>query len=290
MSKKNNEIADNEIRIITGSERREPKRVNKRKRILWVVIALAVVVELLVITVIITHRDSDEDEEIVEVIETCYSPPVKEAVPAAAATGRVSVVDTTINGDGLQIIYPEGLRPELVIGMDNLNDPTIMLATQAADVRRDNGSIAGMFIMNGEVVSTGEAKAGFCSIINNELSIGISDATPVLEQALTEKGYFFRQYPLVVGGQIVENKPKNKAKRKALAELDGRMCVIVSKSRLTFHDFSQLLIDVGVRNAIYLVGSSSYGFYVTDSGERVLMGMMPETVAENINFIVWKDR
>lgn len=30
-----------------------------------------------------------------------------------------------------------------------------------------------------------------------------------------------RQYPLVVGGQIVENKPKGTSKRKALATLNG---------------------------------------------------------------------
>ena len=162
------------------------------------------------------------------------------------------------------------------------------MATQAADVRGDNGQIAGTFVLNGELMSKGEAKAGFCSIVDGELSIGVADATPMLEQVLTEGGYFFRQYPLVVGGQIVENKPKGKAIRKALAEIGGRTCVVMSKERLTFHDFSQLLIDMGVRNAIYLVGSSSYGFYVNEEGNKILTGGKPNTEIENVNYIIWE--
>ena len=110
----------------------------------------------------------------------------------------------------------------------------------------------------------------------------------MLEQTLTEGGYFFRQYPLVVGGQIVENKPKGKAIRKALAEIGCKIYVVMSKEKLTFHDFSQLLIDAGTRNAIYLVGSSSYGFYINDIGEKFLTGKAPSEEVENVSYIIWE--
>lgn len=155
-------------------------------------------------------------------------------------------------------------------------------------MRGDNGGIVGSFVVNGELVSKGEAKAGFCSIINGNVTVGVADATPMFEQALMSDGYFFRQYPLVVGGQIVENKPKGKSIRKALVELDGKISVIVSDERLTFHDFSKALTDVGVSNAIYLVGGDSYGRYMDARGASFTFGSEWDKGIDNVNYIVWR--
>lgn len=291
MSKKTNDIADNEIRIITAYEPKVQKKKNRFFRVYLPIIALVLLLTILGWIFIPTADDTEEDLMSQTQDELIINQPIIEHdEPSVNVKGCISAIDTVINKRGLLIIYPENLRPRLVLGSDKLNDSTIVLATQAADVRRDNGQIAGTFVMNGEVISKGEAKAGFCSIINEEITIGVSDATPMLEQSLMKNGYFFRQYPLVVGGQIVENKPKGKAIRKALAEIDGKLCVIMSKEKLTFHDFSKLLIDVGVRNAVYLVGSSSYGFYINENGNKILTGVAPKTEAENVSYIIWEKR
>lgn len=290
--KKFNDITDNEIRIISGGE---SSKITRKKRFVRLWLPLAAVLLILGISAMIFMPKSENDiEEITERPAPVTKQPVKtqpavepEEVPSIVK-GTVTATDTTINRRDLLILTPDNLRPRLVIGHDALNDSSIMLATQAADVRGDNGLITGSFVLNGELISKGEAKSGFCSIINDELTIGVADATPKFEQALTEGGYFFRQYPLVVGGQIVENKPKGQAIRKALAEIDGKICVIMSKSKLTFHDFSQLLTDCGVRNAIYLVGSSSYGFYVNEEGKRIFTSTVPDHTGENVNYIVWE--
>lgn len=288
MSKKTNDIADNEIRIISAYE---PKK-RQRNRFIRAYLPIIVAVLLVVVIVVVFFLSANENQmgkAVPSQNGQIENQPIIESKEAVAnVKGRILVVDTIINKKGLQIFCPTNLRPRLVVGNDKLNDSTIVFATQAADVRRDNGQIAGIFVMKGEVIGKGEAKAGFCSIINDELTIGISDATPMLEHSLTEDGYFFRQYPLVVGGQIVENKPKGKAIRKALAEIDGKICVIMSKEKLTFHEFSQLLIDVRVRNAIYLVGSSSYGFYINENGDKILTGISPKTDVENVNYIIWE--
>lgn len=290
MSKKPNEINDNEIRIISAYEP-ETRNIKRRSLWLWILIILGILI-LGCLVFIFTRgaADAEKDEQLIEVKE-----PLAEEVPQIVKDENVSEIkgftvalDTTINKKGLLILSPKNAIPRLIIGTELLNDSNIILATQAADVRGDNGQIAGTFVLNGELISKGEAKAGFCSIINGELSIGIADATPMLEQTLTEGGYFFRQYPLVVGGQIVENKPKGKAIRKALAEIGGKICVVMSKEKLTFHDFSQLLIDAGARNAIYLVGSSSYGFYIDDKGEKILTGKAPWEEVENVSYIIWE--
>lgn len=290
MSKKPNEINDNEIRIISAYEP-ETRNIKRRSLWLWIFIILGILI-LGCLVFIFTKGadDAEKDEQLIEVKE-----PLAEEVPQIVKDENVSEIkgftvalDTTINKKGLLILSPENAIPRLIIGTELLNDSNIILATQAADIRGDNGQIAGTFVLNGELISKGEAKAGYCSIINGELSIGIADATPMLEQTLTEGGYFFRQYPLVVGGQIVENKPKGKAIRKALAEIGGKICVVMSKEKLTFHDFSQLLIDAGARNAIYLVGSSSYGFYIDDKGEKILTGKALWEEVENVSYIIWE--
>lgn len=290
MSKKPNEINDNEIRIISAYEP-ETRNIKRRSLWLWIFIILGILI-LGCLVFIFTKGadDAEKDEQLIEVKE-----PLAKEVPQIVKDEKISDIkgftvafDTTLNKKGLLILSPEYATPRLIIGTELLNDSNIILATQAADVRGDNGQIAGTFVLNGELISKGEAKAGYCSIINGELSIGIADATPMLEQTLTEGGYFFRQYPLVVGGQIVENKPKGKAIRKALAEIGGKICVVMSKEKLTFHDFSQLLIDAGARNAIYLVGSSSYGFYIDDKGEKILTGKAPWKEVENVSYIIWE--
>lgn len=283
-----NDLDDDKIRVISAHEPEEPKR---NKRFLRVYLPLAAAI--LVLTALVVYFILPEDEEyegeskitVREVVQT-QIPVVQEEI-APVLKSFVEVVDTVVNNRGLLILTPENARPSLVVGQVP-NDSSIVLLAQAADVRSDNGKIAGSFVLNGELLSKGEAKAGFCSIIDGELVIGVADATPMFEQSLTKGGYFFRQYPLVVGGQIVENKPKGRAIRKALAEFEGKICVIISKKALTFHDFSQTLVDAGVRNAIYLVGGSSYGEYKNFEGESFTIGKCWNNDIANVNYIVWR--
>lgn len=288
MSKIQNEINDNEIRIISAyePEKRKPKRRPPQK---FIFIILGIIVAIGIIAILIRPAYEPVKEPAIEVPPTAAeepAAPIQEEIHARTK-GFTTALDTTVNKHGLLILSPEHARPRLIVGTESLNDSNIVLATQAADVRGDNGQIAGTFVLNGELIGKGEAKAGFCSIINGELSLGIAEATPMLEQTLTDGGYFFRQYPLVVGGQIVENKPKGKAIRKALAEIGGKIYVVMSRDKLTFHDFSQLLTDIGTRNAIYLVGSTSHGFYVTEQGDRIQTGNAPWKEVENVSYIVW---
>lgn len=289
MSKKPNEINDDEIRIISAYEPEKRKRKRRSLR-LWILIFLGILILECLVFIFTKSAENAEKDDRIEVTE-----PIAEEEHQIVNEEKIPYTksftiarDTTVNKKGLLILYPENARPKLIIGNEKLNDSNIILAVQAADIRGDNGQIAGTFVLNGELISKGDAKAGYCSIINGELSLGVADATPMLEQAITEGGYFFRQYPLVVGGQIVENKPKGKAIRKALAEIGGKICVVVSKERLTFHDFSQLLIDAGIRTAISLVGSTTHGFYVDEKGEKFEIGNNPWTNVEFVNYIIWE--
>lgn len=292
MSFMHNDINDDEIRIISSDGGHSQNRRRSRRALyMWVALIVALVAAGVIAAIYI--YDDDEDEQ-----EFCAVPvPLAESAVPVEVVAADTVVeakpftirrDTVVDGVGLTVLTPRNAVPSLAVGADVLNDTSAVLIAQAADVRRDNGGIVGAYVLRGDLIGKGEAKAGFCSIINGEITVGVSDATPMLEQALTTDGYFFRQYPLVVGGQIVENKPKGKAVRKALAESDGQICVIISNDRVTFHDFAQALVSAGVRNAIYLVGSNSSGRYVDADGNAFIFGKTAGIDIKNINFIVWR--
>lgn len=289
MSLRNDEIKDDEIRIISPRPASpSPKKNQKRKH--WIpILAGALIIAAIIGAVAFFNAESDE-----ETVETPVTPAPssQEALaPAAELTGpgsSITVIDTVINRKGLRIFEPRNATPALVLGNDFISDSTIILATRAADIREDNGQILGTFVLNGDLKSQGESKAGFCAIVNGELSLGVADSTPLLEKALTEGGYFFRQYPLVVGGQAIENKPKNTAIRKALAQWDNKVCIIVSREKLSFNEFSQLLTDAGVRNAIYLCGGDSFGFYTDEKGARRQINVNEHEITPNHSFIIWR--
>lgn len=303
----NRDIGDDEIRIISSetsgkidkpseeksdSIRNFDKPGNPVKKYRWLIIIGCVVVVMFAICMIAFAYIYDSND-----IETSESTESESEVAPLAKNideeptnckGFVEITDTVINGKSLTILTPKDGTPVVEVGDKALDDPNVILAMPAADIREDNGEIVGAFVLKGELLSKGSSKAGFCAIIGDKPVIGVSDATPYLEQALDNEGYFFRQYPLVVGGQIVENKPKGRSLRKALIERDGKISVVLSNDRMTFHDFSQSLVDLGVSNAIYLVGSSAYGFAVDKSGTRHAYGIRSVPASPNDTYLIWK--
>ena len=293
------DIEDSEIRVISPSGARKTNGHYKyddvktadvpKGRHRWLIVSVITLSLVLVVGVIcfITAHSGDEMERpaAADVAEqaTSLSTRVDETDRA-----HVEVLDTIVHGTRLKFLFPHNVVPVLALGEETLADTTALLVVQAADIRADNGRIAGSFVLAGDLIGKGEAKAGFCAIIDGRVSLGVSDATPMFEQAIAGDGYFFRQYPLVVGGQVVENKPKGTSYRKALVDVDGHIAVAMSEEKLTFHDFSEALIDAGVRNAIYLVGSTSPGFYRDDSGRVVRFGKEENNKMEYVNFMVWK--
>lgn len=201
-------------------------------------------------------------------------------------------LDTVINDVHLALYVPHRCIPELTIGVPDIKDQSIVLAAQAADVRADNGKILGAFVLKGEPMAWGLSKKGYCAILDGEISVGVSENSPLFEEATEREGYFFRQYPLVDKGVLVDNEPKNKTMRKALCSRSGQILMVVSESDESFHDFAQALVDLGVDDAVYLVGShSSYGWY------RNADGILTEftkpnarKVYKNETYIIWREQ
>ena len=290
------DIKDDEIRVISSGNNDDGSTTQNRptRKRKWIVAVAIIAVLACILTIVYLLFSKNTKEESLDIItnETVvYQEDTEDIVPDTiisepVAAGAISISDTTVNKIPLTIFKPTNLAPTLQIGSDVLNDSTVRFVVQAADVRSDNGGIVGAYVNKGELISKGQAKSGFCAIIGGKIYIGVADATPLLERALESEGYFFRQYPLVVANQVVANKPKGKSLRKALADLDGEPVVIMSRNEMTFHDFSQSLVDLGVANAIYLVGGKGYGFAIDSEGRKIEFGRQLKNMRPNTNYIV----
>ena len=285
------DIRDDEIRIISASQKKKGFRP-------WGWVCLAVSVFAIFLALLLLLNDQKPDMEI-DTTQVVFEPSNEAARETEADTKWLgNYIDTTkaytehlrdtINDIPLDIFIPHNAVPELVLGVPSLQDKSIVLTTQAADIRADNGKIVGAFVLNGKPLSWGLSKKGYCGIIDGKVTVGVADNSPLFEEATEKEGFFFRQYPLVDNGVLVENAPKGKSIRKALCDRDGEIMVIMSQTPESFHDFAQALVDMQVDNAIYLVGSTSFGYFRDYYDQLEIIYNKLRYGYQYENFIVWR--
>lgn len=300
MNDSRKDIGDNEIRIITSGKNNssasssEPGSVRNRKRSLYIILGAALILIIIAAIIIISgNRGSEiQEDDAVSSIESVSAESAansfSERNTSVSKASYTESIDTIVNGVNLTVLTPRNADAYLSVDPAVVNDKDIVLLAQAADIRGDNGGIAGAFVVDGELVGKGNSKSGFCAIIDGEMTIGVAEATPLLEKAIESGGYFFRQYPLVAGGQVVENKPKGKSVRRALAMISGSPVVVISHDKLTFHEFSESLVNLGASEAIYLVGSEAYASYKEKNGTIHTLSHPWKGNNIKVSYILWR--
>ena len=296
------DIRDDQIRVI-GDEDVVSKTPLKR----YIYILLIVIV-LVAIVAVWCFRDTEEEVYIEENEPSLFEPEqpeeVVELLPVAEMPvdtlaldkdGFVEICDTVINDVPIKIYIPHNAEMSLQLGKMDRSDTTIVYTAQAADVRADNGGIVGAFVVNGKPRAWGLSKSGFCASINGVVTIGVSNNSPLFEEAIEKGGHFFRQYPLVKDGKLVENKRKGKSIRRAICDKSGQIFMVETLTKESFHDFSQVLVDYGVDQAVYLIGSLAYGWAVDKEGTVHEFGddyyyAPNRKVPRNISYIVWRKK
>lgn len=259
----------------------------------WIWASIAAVVFIAIIFVVVKTSVNHGISE-----ATAGMHPSEESAPTnvwynnldASLPSYIDVSETAIDSVELKILTPYNAIPELHLGRIDTSDTEILFAALAADIRRDNGKIVGAFVHEGEPLSWGLSKRGYCAIFDDEITMGVADNSPLFEQATERGGSFFRQYPAVDVGQMIANNPKNRSFRRALCALDGKVCIIVSTNRVLMNDFSAALVKLGVIDAIFLVGSTEDGWYRTEDGELSRLGKKYTKNNPNINYLVFRAR
>lgn len=284
---------DNEVYIL-GSESQEEQNGNKNPNLKWLWLLLFIVIVGVTAGLFFYFSSSPEEQapeyyfEPEETIVESASVVTTDTTGYIQNDGYIETITDSINDVSLIIHTPHNAVMKLYLGMPDRSDSTIIFAGMAADIRKDNQQIVGDFVLSGKLLAKGDSKKGFCAIEGDKITIGMGESTPLLQQVIDSNGSFFRQYPLVNNGQLIENKPKGKAIRRALAIRDGRIVMIESKNRESFYDFSQALIDTGVTDAIYLVGGDAYGWYRDKEHVRHEFGEELPELPDNISYIIWQ--
>lgn len=300
------DISDDEIQVLGKESRRRghrpiSKNLSSRKRTAWLVAIVAGVVCLLLMLYFIFMRprsaeylNSPEPGYFESVSVQTFQPAVKLPLARALEVGHgfIEMTDTIINDIPLRLYLPHHMSMSLYVGAVDRNDPSILFATQAADVRADNGGIVGAFVLKGEPLAWGLSKKGFCAIINDTVTVGVADNSPLFEEATEKDGYFFRQFPLVDNGKLVENELKGKSFRRAVCDRSREIFIAETLTIESLHDFAQALVDLGVDQAIYLVGANAYGWATDAEGHRHEFGNPepPKKKWDNISYLVMQNR
>ena len=289
---KNKGLQDDEFRVLgTGAKHPPGHQVDGnqvRKRGAWVALAI---IGLLGLGMIVFWPKNVPQEERAVFESREESESFRPLDTLATASPCVVKVDTLVSGRLLTLFVPHRASPRLAVGyLEEEADQKAVMCFQAGDIRADNKEILGDLVLAGDQLAAGTSNRGFCAIIEGIPTVGVSDNTPLLSEAIARKGYFFRQYPLVDNGEPVTNKPQNQTIRKALCAWKGHVLVAVSADKLTLDEFAQALADLGVDQAIYLVGSSfAYGWSEDKDGVRAEFGskdLRPEY--RNQSFIIWE--
>lgn len=211
-----------------------------------------------------------------------------DSLPRGDASSIVVSVDS-INDVKMRIYALNGLLAGLSFDMPDKSDTTVFLVVPAADIRRDNGEIVGDFVLRGERLARGKRKTGYCAVLDGRVTLGKAADDEMMERCVQQKGDFFRQYALVMDGEIQENRLKGKALRRALAWQGDNLYFVESCNRESIYDFAEALADIGFSKALYLVGGSSYGWW-REGGKMVheLGRQDADDSLSNRNYLVFR--
>ena len=256
----------------------------------WIIIIISVLVVLLLLCLFLFRKTvNEQDSDIVKLKEDISRVVQDSTLHTEESAVRIS--KDSINDVPLTIYSLINLKAELTFDLPSKNDSTIFLVVQAADIRRDNKEILGDYVFKGKQLSTGKRKIGYCAIIDGNVSLGVSLNDEVKDYCIANNGYFFRQYALVIDGEVQENQLKGKAVRRALAKQGDDLYIIQSRNRESLYDFSEALADFGISDAIYLVGGDAYIVYRNNEDEQLYEdGDNNKLDYPTINYIAFKKK
>lgn len=211
-----------------------------------------------------------------------------DSLPRGSASSVVVSVDS-INDVKMRIYTLKGLLAGLSFDMPGKSDTTVFLVVPAADIRHDNGEIVGDFVLRGKRMAHGKRKTGYCAVLDGQVTLGNAADDEMMERCVQQKGDFFRQYALVMDGEIQENRLKGKALRRALAWQGDNLYFVESCNRESIYDFAEALADIGFSKALYLVGGSSYGWWRENGGVVHDLGRQDTDLSlSNRNYLVFR--
>ena len=268
------QFSDNEIQVLG----RPSKRSNKKW--IWLLpLLIAGIAMALFFTL-----DKEETVDVKHFKTELKAPPRRQ--PEPEMTSGVEYETQVVNDVWLYVFKILDMHAELSLDISEYADSTDCFIVQAADIRKDNRKFVGDFVLNGEKLSSGKRKEGYCAIVDGRITIGRNTDDEVMNHCMVNGGSFFRQYPLVVDGVMQPSNVKGKSIRRALAQNEDGLYIVMTEERESIHNFSEALVDMGMKNAISLVGGNQAYMYWMQDDECWESDELEKV--DNRNFIVFR--
>ena len=268
------QYSDNEIQVLGSTSRRSNKKWMWSLPLLVVGITWALLVTL----------GNEETVDIKHFKTELKAPSPRQ--PEPEMTSGVEYETQVVNDVWLNVYKILDMHAELSLDVSGYTDSTECIILQAADIRKDNRKFVGDFVLNGEKLSSGKVKKGYCAIVDGKVTIGMSADDDVMNHCMANGGSFFRQYPLVVDGVMQPSNVKGKSIRRALAQNEDGLYIVMTEERESVHNFSEALVDMGMKDAISLVGGNKAYMYWMQEDECWESDDLAKV--DNRNFIVFR--
>ena len=267
------QYSDNEIQVLGSTSNRS------RKKWVWLLPLLVVGISWALLVTL----GKEETVDIKHFKTELKAPSPRQ--PEPEMTSGVEYETQVVNDVWLNVYKILDMHAELSLDVSGYTDSTECIILQAADIRKDNRKFVGDFVLNGEKLSSGKVKKGYCAIVDGKVTIGMSADDEVMNHCMTNGGSFFRQYPLVVDGVMQPSNVKGKSIRRALAQNEDGLYIVMTDERESVHNFSEALVDMGMKDAISLVGGNKAYMYWMQEDE--CWESEDLTKVDNRNFIVF---
>lgn len=254
-------------------------REKVKNRILRVVYQLCIIASLAVIPAFMF---------IFEGLLSQYHANIKDAVVMHDSDGALLVPgsETTVyKTDTVYVFFPKYSHIDMECGKrPGMSDKSITWCSSAAfqhavQLGFSDENIEGYHASKGQYFDNPYVKEDYAAVTfyDGGFHFEFDDPESAIKEAADHGGSGFMQYRLIRDGQLVNEftTPRVRSYR-AIAELNGGICVIDSIKMMHFEDFLATLQKLHVKNALYMdVGAGwNYSWYRTASGKvRSLFGL-----------------
>ena len=193
-----------------------------------------------------------------------------------SCSGNVRRVDTL----GLIVLYPEYTKVDLACGtMPSKSDTSVVLVAEASytgelKMEFKHSNVAGNHVSGGQMYKGFRCKRNTGAFVwyGGKWKFCYPEYAREMEKAAKNGGCAFGQEMILKDGNTlpIRRKDGNQNQFRALCNHNGKLCIAESSTIVRFGDFKQMLLKLGITDAIYLdMGTGWNHAWYRDKGKIV---------------------
>lgn len=268
-------MKEDEIQILGRKHRKFPR--NKYR---WLVLLIVLLLAILFIALYIA--DNNRRKDVMQKMKEDLRP----LSELQSQSSGLYEFDTEVNDVHIYTLHLMNVNAQLTQNLPQDEDTTILLSALATSVQ----PIEGDLVIDGRLINRGKPMNGFCAIIDGNVAIGETTDDDAINYCIEHKGSFFRQHLLIKEGKIMDVPIKGKAPRCALVRQGNDMYFVYTPDEESVHDFAEVMVDIGVLDALLLDESLISLHYITEDNDYTYEPDSVTAMKEGNSYLVIKER